>query len=169
MYITVIAAMDQNRLIGNDHAIPWLGKMKADMARFRRATMGHPVIMGRKTFEAIGRPLTGRTNIVLSANTVLPKAAGIVPARTKDEALLFAQGSPGSENIFIIGGANVYAQFLGQANTLLLTKIEATFAGNIFFPDYDKSAWELTFDRSYPKDRENEFPYTFYLFDRRSV
>lgn len=167
MYISIITAMDQNRLIGRGGAIPWMGKMKADMVRFKNATMGHPVIMGRKTFEGIGRPLPGRTNIVLSVGTKLPRTAGVVPARNKDEALLFAQGAPGSENIYVIGGANVYAQFMDLAKTLSITRIEAAFTGDTFFPDYDEGAWSLTFDREYPADNDNAFPYIFQLFDRQ--
>ncbi len=166
MYITIIAATDQRGLIGSNGKIPWIGKLPADMARFRKATMGHPVIMGRKTYESIGKPLDGRTNIVLSASGGL-RRGGIIPARNKDEALLYALSSPGAENIFVIGGANVYAQFLADAKTLILTVVEGEFTGDTHFPAYEKGDWELTYNRRYEADEENAFPYEFQLFDRR--
>ncbi len=166
LHITIIAAMDEHGLIGANGNIPWLGELPADLARFKKATKGHPVIMGRKTYESIGRPLPDRTNIVLTTGP-MPTGHGVIPARSKEEALLYARTSPGANNVFVIGGANVYKEFLPDAKMLLLTVVYGKFTGDVRFPAYDKGEWELTYNRRYEPDAKNKYPYEFQIFDRR--
>ena len=165
MYIIMIAAMDRNRLIGNGTQIPWAGDLPGDLKRFRANTMGHPVIMGRKTFESIAGPLDGRTNIVLS--TKWSQALnGVLVAQNKTEALQMALHSPGAENIYVIGGAEVYAQFLNDAKAMLLSVVDSIFSGNVYFPKYDKRDWGLTYRQCYPADQKNKYPCEVQFFDR---
>jgi dihydrofolate reductase len=128
MILSIIAAMAENRVIGRDGAIPW--DIPADRQRFRELTMGHPVIMGRKTFTAIGRPLPGRENIILTRQPGY-RAGGCRVAATLEEAL----GScAGADEVFICGGEDIYRQALPVADRIYLTVIHREFAGDTFFP-----------------------------------
>jgi len=158
--------MDKNRVIGKAGSIPWKGKMHSDMHRFYNTTLGRPIIMGRKTYESIGRALPGRTTIVLS-RSLKHAPQGTLLARAKAEALLLAEKAPGGQMVFISGGAGVYAQFMDDAQTLCLTIIEDTFSGDAYFPAYDKNDWGLIFERRYKSDAKNAYPYQFLVLDRQ--
>lgn len=137
MEIVIICAHDANRGIGRQNTLPW--SVPADMARFVRETRGHPVIMGRKTQESIGRPLPGRLNIALSRD---PHYAppGATPAQSLGEALEIARQS-GAAKAFVIGGSDIYRQALPLADALLITEIHAAFDCDAFFPDIDPAEW----------------------------
>ena len=129
MTVTIIAAMAENRVIGKDGAMPW--HLPDDLARFKSITMGHPVIMGRKTFESLGRPLPGRQNIVLSRREGYAPE-GVTVARTLDEALELAGVA---REVFICGGGEVYREALPLAGRILLTVIHCVYEGDAVFPE----------------------------------
>ncbi|MFA9262827.1 MAG: dihydrofolate reductase [Undibacterium sp.] len=130
--ISLIVACSENRVIGNEGKIPW--HLPDDFRRFKERTVGHAIIMGRKTHESIGRPLPGRTNIVITRD-VTRDIPGCVVAGNLDEALLKACETE-SEEIFIIGGGQIYAEALPKAERLYLTRIHAIMDGDAFFPEY---------------------------------
>jgi len=131
----LVAALARNRVIGVGNRLPW--RLPEDLARFKRLTMGAPVIMGRKTRESIGRPLPGRRNIVVTRERAATWE-GCVVAHSLDEALALADDAP---EAFVIGGAELYAQALPRAAPLYLTLIDADYAGDAWFPEFDAAAW----------------------------
>ncbi len=164
MFISLIAAVLKNRVIGKKNKLPW--HLPADFAHFKKLTMGHPVIMGKNTFLSIGKPLPNRTNIVLVNDGFT--AEGCLIARSLDDALALAKKSTGGEEIFIIGGASVYAQFLPRANRLYLTFIDAGFDGDAYFPEWNKNEWREASREPHAPDEKNPYAYTFVTFERKS-
>ena len=139
MLISVVAALDERGLIGAGDRLPW--RLRGDLRRFRRLTMGKPLLMGRRTFESIGRPLDGRTNIVLSRR-VGYEAPGCLTATTFEDALAISRGgSAAVPELMVIGGAEVYALALPVADRLHLTRVQGRFEGDVYFPPYDESEW----------------------------
>lgn len=132
--ISLIVAMDEERGIGKDNHLPW--HVPEDLKRFKALTMGHPIIMGRKTHESIGRALPGRTNIVITRDE-LYRATGCVICYTLEGAIEYA-GQEGTEEIFIIGGAKVFAQAIDLADKLYVTLVKGTHGADTFFPAYDE-------------------------------
>ncbi len=158
--LSIIAAMDQNRLIGTDNRLPW--HLPADLAFFKRTTMGKPIVMGRKTWESIGRPLPGRQNIVVTRNANL-EAAGCDLADSIDSAIELAGDV---EEIMLIGGAGLYAQGLPLASRLYLTLIHHRFPeGDAWFPE-PGDAWRETERQDFAPDQDNPYPYSFVKFVR---
>ncbi|MCG9095644.1 dihydrofolate reductase [Laribacter hongkongensis] len=148
--LALIAARARNGVIGLDNRMPW--HLPEDLAYFKRVTLGKPVVMGRKTFESIGRPLPGRLNIVVTRNPGW-QAAGVQVAHSLDAALaLAAVAAP--EEIMLIGGAELYRQALPQADVLYLTEIDAEFAGDAFFPEVDLARWRI--DREEAGQRDSD-------------
>ena len=135
MLITIIAAMDRNRLIGDGDRLPW--RLPADMRRFKALTMGKPIIMGRRTYESIGRALPGRRNIVLSRDSEF-RAPGCEVFASLDDAL---DACERADELMIIGGARLYAESLPRARRMHLTLLHATFSGDAWFPQYDEGKW----------------------------
>ena len=129
--ISIIAAMGKNRVIGKDGKIPW--RLPGDSARFKKITSGHPVIMGRKTFESIGKPLPHRTNIIITRQKKFV-APGCEVVSSLEEAIIRAASFPGAEEVFIIGGGEIYKQAMNVANRIYLTLIEEDFDGDAYFP-----------------------------------
>jgi dihydrofolate reductase len=160
MTISIIVAMSLNRVIGRDNRLPW--KLPADLRRFKRLTMGHCLIMGRKTYESIGRPLPGRTVIVLTRQ---PDYAppGVLVAHTLDEALALASG----DEIFVAGGAEIYRQTLPLADRLYLTLIEREIAGDAYFPPLNEADWQLISQEHYDADEANPYPHRFFVYERK--
>ena len=139
MLISIVAALDESGLIGSGGRLPW--RLRGDLRRFRRLTMGKPVLMGRRTFESIGRPLDGRTNIVLSRRAGY-EAAGCRTAASMDAALAVARETGGGQGeLMVIGGAEVYGLALPIAGRLYLTRVRGRFEGDVYFPPYDESEW----------------------------
>ena len=161
MIISLIAAMGKDRVIGIDNRLPW--RLPADMKHFRALTMGKPVLMGRKTFDSIGKPLPGRTNIVVSQDPGF-HPEGVTVSRSIPEAL--AAGEDATE-IMVIGGASFYAQLLPRAQRLYLTQIHHRFAGDAFFPAWNPHQWcEIARD-DHLADTDNIYPYSFVTLERR--
>lgn len=161
MRISLVAAMDRNGLIGAQGRLPW--RLPADLRHFKRVTLGKPVIMGRGTWESIGRPLPGRENIVVSARmgaeepriTVVPDLA---------QALAAASRHP---EAMVIGGASLFAQSLSRAARMHLTFVDAELRGDTWFPRYDPQEWQEIEREERPADDENPYALTFVTLERR--
>ena len=138
MKIAIIVAVAPDRTIGDKGKIPW--HISDDLKRFKRLTMGHPIIMGRKTYESLGKPLPGRTNIVLSRSPFYRVAEGVLVFRDLDAALGHCR-QQGKGLVFIVGGGDVYRQALPLADKLFVTEVHQRVSGNTKFPDYDRSQW----------------------------
>ena len=162
MIISIIAGMDQNRLIGQGNRLPWT--LPADMKHFRQHTLGKPVLMGRKTFESIGKPLPKRTNIILT-NDHDYQATGCIVTHSIEEAMDTASGS---KEIMIIGGASIYELFLPRADRLYLTCIHGCFEGDVYFPPFDLTDWHEVKRIDRQPDAKNPHPYSFLFLHRRS-
>ena len=152
--------MDRNGLIGVNNALPW--RLPADMAWFRQQTMGKPVLMGRKTYASIGRPLPGRSNLILTRQHGL-QLAGCQVVHGLDEALAAV---PEAEEIMVMGGAEVYALLLPQAGRLYMTEIDAEFEGDAWFPAFDRKHWRMVSQQAQPADEKNAWPCVFRVFER---
>ncbi len=165
MTISIIVAMAANRVIGRNQTLPW--RLPADLRFFKKTTMGKPVIMGRKTHESIGRPLPGRHNIVVSRTPgYREKAPGCTVVSSLEAALKTAR-SDNPEEVFIIGGATLYARALAFADRLYITFIDEPIEGDVFFPEIDFSHWqEISRDDHLP-DEDNPHRYSFVLYERR--
>jgi dihydrofolate reductase len=161
MLISIIAAMTPDRVIGIDQRLPW--HLSTDLKRFRRLTMGKPIVMGRKTFESIGRPLPGRTNIILTGQRDFV-APGCHVVHSIEQALDVAQGC---EEVMVIGGASVYAALLPHARRLYLTIVEGAFPGDTYFPQYPADEWQEKACQRFLADKRNPYPYRFVILERR--
>lgn len=161
MKISLIVAMSENRVIGRDNKMPW--HLSADLKRFKAITMNSPILMGRKTFESIGRPLIGRTNMVLSHNMAF-HAEGCLVFPTMELAL--AQAANYGRELFIIGGATLYEKALPFAQRIYLTQIETFFDGDTFFPAIDASAWRETVCERIVDDETVDFNYRFVQLEK---
>jgi dihydrofolate reductase len=159
--VVLIAAVALNGVIGRDGKLPW--RLKADLARFKHVTTGHPVLMGRKTWESLGRPLPDRRNLVVTRE-VGYSAAG-AEFFTSPEAALQAAGDG---RVFVIGGAELYRQLFDRANVLMITEVQADVAGDTYFPRFDRRVFVETHRESHPADGQNEFPFDFVEFTRRT-
>ena len=159
MIISLIAALAADRVIGMENAMPW--HLPADLAWFKRNTLNKPVIMGRKTFESIGRPLPGRLNIVMSSQ---PGAHDGVTWVSSVDAAIAAAGDV--EEVMVMGGGHVYGQFLARADRLYLTHIDAEVEGDTHFPDYEPDEWESTFSEFHDADEQNSHGFCFEILDR---
>lgn len=157
---SLIVAMDENRLIGSNNGLPW--HLPADLAFFKRTTMGKPIVMGRKTFESIGRPLPGRRNIVVTRDPDF-SAAGCDIANSIDAALDLCADD---EEVMLIGGASLYHQSLSRATQLYITQIHHRFDGDTWFPDFDESEWRVESREDCDADPGNAYAYSFIKFVR---
>ncbi len=167
MNIALIAAMDEGRVIGVAGKIPW--QLPADLKHFKQLTTGHPVIMGRKTFESIGKkPLPGRTNIVIT-NDPSYKADGCAVASSLHDALRSADSGRMGEagDVFVIGGEQIYKLALPVAKKLYLTKVHGTFEGDAHFPEFNEDEWELVQSEPHEKDEKNPLDYDFLTYERK--
>jgi len=158
--VSLIWAMDRNRLIGKDNALPW--KLPADMQWFRKQTMGKPVLMGRKTFDSIGKPLPGRKNIILSRQAGLSIEGCHVVVSLSEAKSIAAD----TDEIMVIGGSEIYALLLPEADRLYCTEIEATFDGDTWFPAFGEDEWKQTFVETHEPDESNAYPYRFLIYER---
>jgi dihydrofolate reductase len=163
MIVSIIAAMDRKRGIGVDNKLPW--RLSADLKRFRELTMGHHIIVGRKTFESIGRPLPGRRMIVVTRDRSY-KAEGCGLAHSVEDAIDLAR-ERGESEAFICGGAEIYAQSIGIVDRMYLTFVDAEVAADTFFPEFDEQEWSERESFYQPADEKNQYPFTFKLMVRQ--
>ena len=157
--ISLIAAMTKNRVIGIHNTLPW--QLPADLQHFKKLTMGHPVIMGRKTYESIGRPLPGRANIIISRDDY-PVPAECKLAHTLESAILLCTDY---HEAFFIGGAQLYQQALPFADRLYLTEINTEIVGDAWFPEFDRQAWIET-QREPHYDANSGYEFDFVIYQR---
>ena len=157
--LTLIVATDRNNGIGINNTLPW--RLPEDLAFFKRITSGHAIIMGRKTFDAIGRPLPNRRNIVVTRNPAWANA-GVETTNSLDQATAIA----GEGEVFIIGGAQIYRDAISLADRLIVTEIDAEFACDAFFPAVDPAQWQ-TESRETHHSESNGWDYSFVMYRRR--
>ena len=162
MIISIIAAMDRNRLIGDKNQLPW--HLPADFAFFKSVTMGKPIVMGRKTFESIGKPLPGRTNIVLSRNPDL-YFEGVECVNTFDEA---KEKVADAAELMIIGGSTIYEMLLSEANRMYITYVDGEFSGDSWFPAFDNNEWCEVESIVRPADKKNLYDCRFVTLDKKT-
>ena len=166
--VALIVAMANNRVIGRNNALPW--HLSEDLKYFKRVTLGKPVIMGRKTFESIGRPLPGRANIVVSRSGFVAENVRVVTSL--DEALQLADSIAtidGAEEVMVIGGAELYAHALPLAQRLYLTLVDAEVAGDAWFPDFDEAAWREVAREDHAPIEPNPYPYSFRILEKTAA
>lgn len=158
--LTLIAALARNGVIGRAGRIPW--QLPGDLPRFKRITLGHPVIMGRKTWESLGRPLPGRRNLVIS------RAAGLALAGAEVFASLAAAitACQNADEAFVIGGTEAYREALPLADRLLLTEIDADIEGDAHFPPFDRSLWREVRRETHPASADNPLPFAYVDYER---
>jgi dihydrofolate reductase len=166
MKLSVIVAMAENGVIGRNGELPW--HLSADLRRFKRLTMGHAILMGRKTWESIGRPLPGRTSIVISHQDDYQTGDDkTLVAGTLDVALKIASRADCEQDqLFIIGGGAIYELALPRAEKLYLTRVHADVEGDVSFPPVDWQLWELKEQSQHTADPLNDFPYSFEMYQR---
>lgn len=152
MSITIIAALDENRIVGNKNKMPW--HISEDFKHFKRTTLNHPVIMGRKTYESVGgKPLPGRPHVIVSRT--MPESDQIDVTRSLEEAINQAQTY--NKNIFICGGVEIYKQSIPLSDHMILSHIEGTHEGDAYFPEFDENEWHIT-----KKDVRDGFTIVYY-------
>lgn len=162
MRISIIAAMAANRTIGLENRLPW--HLPDDLKRFKALTMNHHIVMGRKTYDSIGKPLPGRDTIIVTRNMDYA-VPGCVAVNSLDAALTV---SFSDEEVFFVGGADLYRQALPIANRIYLTEIRRVFDGDAFFPEFDMSQWSETSREPHRTDGDNGFEYHYVIYDRKS-
>lgn len=160
MTVSIIAAVARNGVIGRDGHLPW--RLSDDLKHFKRVTIGKPIVMGRKTYASIGKPLPGRENIVLTRDPQL-QAEGCTVVHSVEEAL---KAAGNAEEVMVIGGAAVYAALLPQADRLYVTEVHAEVAGDVQFPDIDPTAWRERERSSHPADGRNEYAFDTVVLER---
>jgi len=160
MRLSIVVAMDDNRLIGNNNQLPW--HLPADLAYFKKLTTGKSILMGRKTYDSIGRPLPNRRNIVITRNSKI-SISGCEVVSSVEKALVLIKDE---DEVMVIGGASLCEQLLPQVNRLYITKIDGEFEGDIFFPQYDDLNWRQVSCESHPKDIANAYSHHFIVLDR---
>jgi dihydrofolate reductase len=157
---TLVVAMARNGVIGRDNAMPW--HLPEDLKRFKALTMGKPMLMGRKTFEAIGKPLPGRTSLVLTRDLGW-RAQGVTVVRSLDDAFEKSADAP---ELCVVGGAEIYKLTLPVAQRIHLTRVHADIEGDTVFPDFDLSQWREVERKEYPADDKNALATTFLTLER---
>lgn len=158
---SLVVAMAHNRVIGRDNALPW--RLPRELAHFKRVTMGHPIIMGRKTYESIGKPLPGRMNIVVSRNP-----GYVAPGCTVVDSLQKAYGAAGdAEEVSIIGGTSLFEAALATVDCIHLTEVEADVEGDTWFPQFDRGQWSETLVERHLADERHAYPFTILRLERR--
>ncbi len=168
MKLAIIVAQAENRVIGINNNLPW--HLPEDLRYFKQVTMGKPIIMGRKTFESIGRPLPGRTNIVITRDAEYQRD-GIKVVHSLAEARELAENIclvDGRDEAMIIGGAEIYNQALVDADTLYLTQVHASVEGDAFFPEFHPGEWAEAGRETYEPDETNPYAYSFIVLQRIS-
>ncbi len=162
MLVSAIVAAAKNNVIGKDNQIPWY--LPADLAYFKRTTLGHHVLMGRNSFRSIGRPLPKRTNIVITRDPFF-SADGVLVAHSIEEALGMAYDN-GETEAFVIGGGEIYRESMDLWDRVYLTEVDTAAEGDVFFPALDPAEWRETWREAHAPDAKNEWPYTFRILER---
>jgi dihydrofolate reductase len=163
MTLSIIVILSTNNVIGRDNKLPW--HMPADLKRFKSLTMGHHVLMGRRTFDEIRKPLPGRVNVVITHDPHFGPE-GVAIARSIDEAVSKAEAAGDSE-IFLIGGGEIFKQVIHRADRMYITRIHADIEGDTYFPEFDDvNEWKLVDAEHFEADEKNAYPYSFLTYER---
>lgn len=160
--ITLVVAISENRVIGRDNQLIW--HLPNDLKHFKAITTGHPIIMGRKTFDSMGRALPNRTNIVITRNKNW-SAENVTTTHSLDKAIVIAQEI--DEEIFIIGGGAIFNMSMDKADVIELTIIHHEFEGDVFFPEIDENIWQEVSREFHEKDEKNDYDYSFIRLERK--
>ena len=158
--VSIIVAVAANGVIGDKNSLLW--HISEDLRFFKRTTSGHPVIMGRKTFESLGRPLPNRTNVVISRT--IDKIEGCIVVRSLEEAVALF---PAEEEVFVIGGAQIYALALDIADRFYLTRVGHDYEGDTSFPEWDETKWELKQREAFECGEKYPYPFAFEMYERK--
>ena len=171
MLISLIAAMDKNRVIGKKNALPWY--LPADLQHFKKLTTGKPIIMGSATFASIGRALPDRINIVMTRDHSFV-AEGCMVVHSTEEALAAARPhdrlvgqAQGHDEVMVIGGASIFEQFIPLAQKMYLTMIDAEIDGDVYFPEWNQNEWRETDRETHEPDERNRYRYSFLEYERQ--
>lgn len=168
MKVSLIVAMSENRVIGRQNQMPW--HLPDELKYFKRVTMGKPVLMGRNTFESIGKPLPGRDNIIITRNADY-EADGISVVTSVEDALDLADSLSGNDPIaeaMVIGGAQIFAATLPIADRLYLTEVHAIIDGDVFFPEFPRERWRVVARDEHAADAKNPYAYSVLVLERRA-
>ena len=161
MPLSIIVAMTRSGVIGRGGGLPW--RLSSDLARFKRLTMGHHIVMGRKTYESLGRPLPGRTAVIITRQRdYLPEFGGLIAAGL-EEALRLCEHD---HEPFVIGGGEVFGEALSRAERLYVTWVEAELEGDTYFPVWNPDEWRVTHTERHSADAKNEYDTTYCIYDR---
>jgi dihydrofolate reductase len=161
--LSIIVAMDEDGVIGRAGSLPW--HLPDDLRHFKATTLGHVLVMGRRTLDSIGRALPGRRTVVLTRNPAFRPPEGVEVAADLDGALALVRDAP---QVFVVGGASVYRAALPRAHQLFVTRIHATVAGDVRFPPVDWGDWTLVEEERHPADARHAFPFSFRRYTRRA-
>lgn len=165
LHVALVAAVAADGVIGCQGRIPW-PRLRRDMQYFRRVTLGHPVVMGRKTYESLPGVLPGRTNIILSRDTQRTLPAGVLVS-SFETAIKFVRNNLNQKRLFVIGGGEIYRTALDFAHEIFLTKVEGSFEGDTFFPELDQAKWRLAWEEFHPADPDTPLDCGFYRYVHR--
>ena len=160
MIRTLVLAMARNRVIGRDNQLPW--RLPDEIAYFKKVTMGHPIVMGRRTYESIGKPLPGRMNIVVTRNRGFA-APGCTVVGSLDEAW---RAAGDADEVCVIGGTSLFRESLPIADRIHLTEVEAEVPGDTYFPEFDRTQWRETEIERHPADARHAYPFRILRLDR---
>ena len=163
MVLSLLVAASENNVIGKNNQLPW--HLPSDLKYFKNQTWGMPIIMGRKSFESVGKPLRGRKSIVITRNADW-KFEGVETVHSITDAIDKAK-EYGAKEIFVIGGGEIFKSALPEANRIYLTRIHHSFEGDAFFPELNKLEWQLVKEQFCAPDEKNEWPHTFEVWERR--
>ena len=158
--VSIIVAVAENGVIGDKNALLW--HISEDLKYFKSVTSGHPVVMGRKTYESLGRPLPNRTNVVVTRQEM--EIPGCRVAHSLEEAVALF---PAEEEVFVIGGAQIYGEALPAADRFYLTRVHRAYEGDTRFPEWDAAEWRLVGSESFPCGERYEYPFTFETYERK--
>ncbi len=163
MKITLIVAKAKNNVIGKDNQLVW--KLSTDLKRFKSLTSGHFILMGRKTYESFGKPLPNRTHLIITRNPDYQAPEGHYAFQSVEEAFIFCN-KIGIEQLFIIGGGQIYEETINMCDSLEITEVEAKPEGDTFFPEINPKIWKEVERESFPDDEKNEFPFAFVTYEK---
>lgn len=163
---SILVAMAKNRVIGKNNALPW--QLSPDLKRFKQLTIGHHIVMGRKTYESIGRLLPGRTNVIITRQPNYQVPGAIVVGSIAEALKVCSEGKEVDQESFVIGGAEIYQQALGLCQRMYVTEIQQEFEGNALFPEFDQQEWREISREKHRLDEDNGLEYHFVVLDRRT-
>jgi dihydrofolate reductase len=160
--ISLLVAMDENRVIGKDNKLPWY--LPADLQYFKRITMGHPIVMGRKTYDSIGRILPGRENVIVTRSKDYQQNGAVILHSIED---IIRYANAHDDEVFVIGGAEIFKEILPAADKLYITNIHHAFEGDVFFPEINETEWTILSKTEGKVDEKNLYPHDFIVYGKR--